>query len=84
VSVTHEGGDNVTATNVEVSGAGIASSACDGDGTNVGTSDWPNDEISAGDDCDLAGAGPNSGETLRLIWSSEGGGSSSTLSTYEA
>lgn len=80
VVLTHTSGDNVTASNVEMTGGGLASGTCDGTGGTDTVSDWPDDEISAGQSCDV-GTNPNTGNTLRLIWQSEG--SSSTLTTYE-
>lgn len=88
LTVTHEGGDTVTATNLEVTGsAALASSpqcdtAADGD-----DGEWSASEISAGDSCEMDGDGELGsnieGETVRLIWTADGGSQSSTLSTYE-
>ncbi|WP_178917741.1 type IV pilin N-terminal domain-containing protein [Natronomonas gomsonensis] len=87
LEITHEGGDSVTATNLEVTG-----------GSNLGTSpacasanahnNWTSSTVTAGTSClavngSVTHSEPASG-TYRLIWTAEGGGSSSTLSTYEA
>jgi flagellin-like protein len=81
VVLTHQSGDNVTASNVEVTGGGLASSTCDGDGTGDQSSDWPADEISAGQSCTMGSGALSTDSTLRLIW--QGDGSSSTLTSYE-
>ena len=90
LQVTHEGGDSIEAARMEVTGtyandAGGAdgdSKACSSDDTN----EWDSSTITAGTSCDVTGGTSvsiSSGETHRLIWTAEGGGSSSTLSTYE-
>jgi flagellin-like protein len=82
VDLTQEGGDTVSVDRIEVTGT-AGGPYCDA------TSDWDGlnseSEITAGATCaDLTGGTDESGNTLRLIWTAEGGGSSSTLSTYEA
>jgi flagellin-like protein len=86
LNVTHEGGDSVTASNLEVTGpeaqnGGTDSTACNEDATN----EWPDADVTAGDSCDVTGGNAatiTSDEEYRLIWTAEGGGSSSTLTTY--
>jgi flagellin-like protein len=76
LDLTHEGGDSVTATNVETTGSDAAD--CN-DG-----SEWGGEsKITAGQTCDVVDGNTVTGE-YRLIWTAEGGGQSSTLSTYEA
>jgi len=76
LNVTHEGGDSVTATNLEATG-GVAG-ACSQAGTGF---NWSDSDVSAGDTCAVAN-NPGSNVEFRLIWTAEGGGSSSTLTTY--
>jgi flagellin-like protein len=81
LDLTHEGGDSVDPSLVIVSvdTGSIGGSTCDGSSSWV---DSP-DEITAGDTCQVETGGTLEG-TYRLTWEAEGGGSSSTLSTYEA
>jgi len=82
VTVTHEGGDGVAASQVEVASSGLTAETCTGTDTDGDTtSAWPDDEISAGDSCET-GNSVGADEEVRLIWTAEGGGQSSTLSTY--
>lgn len=85
LDLTQTGGDTVVPANVGVSGGDNVRDGgtyCDQSG------DWSGlnseSEISAGATCGDITNGGNVGGTYRLTWSSEGGGSSSTLSTYEA
>ncbi|MUV85088.1 type IV pilin [Natronomonas sp. CBA1123] len=88
LNVTHEGGDSVEANLLEVTGPSSVTTYEDGSDTIVcneeasgGNLEWTSATISAGDTCRVAGdAGTDN--TFRLIWTAEGGGSSSTLSTY--
>ena len=89
LNVTHEGGDSVTATNLEATGPGVT----DVDGTNAGSgtaggcneagvkNEWTDSDVSAGDTC-LVDDDISPNEEFRLVWTAEGGGSSSTLTTY--
>jgi flagellin-like protein len=79
LTLTHEGGDSVDPSNVEVTVDTGSANSCD-----TGTL-WGASEISAGTTCDIEGAGSGDGTVegeYRLIW--QGDGQSSTLSTYEA
>jgi flagellin-like protein len=80
VDITHQSGDNVTASNVEVSGGGLTSPTCNEQGGNT-YGDWPATEISAGQTCSIDKGDLSTGNTLRLIW--QGDGQSSTLTSYE-
>ncbi|MCY4732256.1 type IV pilin N-terminal domain-containing protein [Natronomonas gomsonensis] len=80
LQLTHEGGDSVTPARLEVT-----STSGDVDPTdNCGVAgEWSGGStITAGSTCDVVQGGSASG-TYRLLWTAEGGGSSSTLSTYE-
>jgi len=82
LDLTHEGGDSVPAAVLEVTGGNNIDAA-----SNCGeTAAWSgSDPVSAGDTCTVVSDGNGDpGGTYRLIWTAEGGGSSSTLSTYEA
>jgi flagellin-like protein len=84
LDLVHEGGDTVSASNLEIT-------AAQGQGVSSPTFGGVSD-VTAGATQTLNGGAAgsadyrseaNGGDTLRLIWSAEGGGSSSTLSTYE-
>ncbi|MFQ3319124.1 MAG: flagellin-like protein [Natronomonas sp.] len=77
VEVTHESGDTVAPARLEVSGTGTTE--CSGAGPWNGLNS--ESKITAGASCTITSA--TSGDTLRLVWTSEGGGSSSTLTTYD-
>jgi flagellin-like protein len=74
VTVTHEGGDSIPEARLKVAGADGAGPYCNAD------SDWSSDPVEAGDSCGTFT--PGEGEA-RLIWTAEGGGQSSTLSSYD-
>ena len=84
LNVTHEGGDSVDATLLEATGptadatAGGDSTACNEAGVNQ---EWTDSDVSAGDTCQVS-TGVSPDEEYRLIWTAEGGGSSSTLTSY--
>jgi flagellin-like protein len=89
LNVTHEGGDSVEAPLLEVTtSSGVTleegsttNGACnEADSANL---EWTSTPVTAGDTCRVTNS-VGSGNTFRLIWTAEGGGSSSTLSTYES
>jgi flagellin-like protein len=78
LDLTHEGGDSVDPSLLTVStDTGSVSNTCNG-----GTV-WSSSEVTAGNTCDVEDGNTVEG-TYRLTWEADGGGSSSTLSTYEA
>jgi flagellin-like protein len=81
LELTHQGGDTVAVDRVVVTGGDNIDSTNDCDVNN----DWSdsNAEITAGDTCGNILTG-DAGGTYRLVWTADGGGSSSTLSTYDA
>jgi len=78
LDLTHEGGDSVEPTRLEATGNDINDDCSQSGHWDSGVS-----AVSAGNTCDVVDGTAPSG-TYRLIWTAEGGGSSSTLSTYEA
>jgi flagellin-like protein len=78
VDITHTSGDSVTASNVEVTGANSNGPHCD-DG-----SQWASgvSDITAGNTCSIGSGDLAEDDELRLVWTAEGGGSSSTLTSY--
>jgi flagellin-like protein len=76
LDLTHEGGDDVTATNLEATGPGTISNDCT-DGSQWGG----NSKVTAGQTCAVVDGNTVGSGTFRLIWT--GDGQSSTLSTYE-
>ncbi|MCY4732254.1 type IV pilin N-terminal domain-containing protein [Natronomonas gomsonensis] len=81
LELTHQGGDTVAVDRVIVTGGDNIDSTNDCDVNN----DWSdsNAEITAGDTCANIPTG-DAGGTYRFVWTADGGGSSSTLSTYDA
>ena len=73
VNLTHEGGETLETSNIEVSG--------DDSGVTEDTS-FPSDNISAGDTANYNEV--NSGETIRVIWTNPAGGSTNTIARASA
>jgi len=85
LTITHDGGQSVDVNNMNVTGDGAGiSTQCQ---TNGGATDeWSggDSELSAGDACTLNGTTGNLDDTtIRIIWESDEGGTSSTLADYE-
>lgn len=87
VTVTHESGADIDPTTLEVTGAGtspLCHEAGDASGAWQGTSD---SQVTAGASCTLTEGDSqlpsDNPTTLRLIWESSEGGSSSTLTSHE-
>jgi flagellin-like protein len=82
-SITHEGGDSVNAERLSLSGAVSIDDVTQDSGTlnTAGTNGFP-DDVSAGDSLTVPSGNAASGE-VRLVWTAEGGGQSSTLTTYD-
>jgi len=74
LTVTHDGGDQIEAGNLEISG----SSQTDGPLTNAGFS--ASSEITAGTQVQLR---VDDGDTIRVVYSAESGGSSATLARWD-
>ena len=80
VTATHQGGDTLTSDNTRTLNLTASS------GTNS-TEDFP---FSAGDQLTLLDEGPSNnksvpaGDTVRVIWTSQGGGSSQSLASQQA
>ena len=83
VNITHTSGDSVTASRLSATGNSVSDA---GDLSNDGLAGvataFPNAEVTAGDTAAVNVGGSPSG-SVRLVWTAEGGGSSSTLTTYE-
>jgi flagellin-like protein len=93
LEVTHEGGDDVSVSTLEVSNSGgntPGGTTCSRQYSDARNNNWSSDPVTAGTSCLVTnGTGATSENiaasgTYRIIWTAEGGGSSSTLSTYEA
>ena len=84
VTVTHDGGDTIAHSNIEVKVNG--NTAYDGD--TDGFWDNTNGEVSAGDSKTITthqgddDTSLNSDDTIRVIWTSDSGENSQTLATY--
>jgi flagellin-like protein len=75
LTVTHESGDTLSADRISVSGSSVSSAG--GDLTSAGFSSGS--EVSAGDSFTLR---INNEDTVRIVWTSEGGDNSATLGTF--
>ena len=84
VNITHTSGDSVTASRLSASGSSVDGTASDLSNESQGgvVSKFPNADVTAGDTAAVNVVSSPSG-SVRLVWTSEGGGSSSTLTTYE-
>ena len=79
VDVTHDGGDPITADNVEVVDSNDQGPFC-----NSGSTDWGSTEITAGNSCPITGQPLDGDEgTLRVTWTSDDGSTTDTLATYD-
>ncbi|MFA1612172.1 type IV pilin [Halobellus rubicundus] len=76
VTVTHQTGDTLQKSQINVTSSGGAL-------TNTNPSDWPT-EITAGDSNTYNTSGAWSGETIRVVWESDTGDNSATLSQSTA
>ena len=99
LKMTHDGGQTVSVSNIKVvndnpdkdyttNDIGDASVDSDDQTTVVCQDDnsdepWTNDELSAGDSCTIPDDYVDNGETVRIVWESDDGGTSTTLATYE-
>ena len=94
LEVTHEGGDDVAVSTLEVTNSGgnlPGGPTCSAQYSTPSNNNWSSDPVTAGTSC-LVTNGTAAGTTnpmeadgtYRLIWTADGGGSSSTLTTYEA
>ena len=87
LTMTHDGGQNVLTSNIKVvndnpSKDYESSDVCQSDGSSsTGGDYWSSDELSAGDYCTTSTIAD--GETVRIVWESDDGGTSTTLATYE-
>jgi flagellin-like protein len=79
--LTHTSGDSVDPARLEVQTGTTNSPFCSAAGDWTGLNS--NSKVAAGASCSLSDGALSSGDTLRLVWTSDGGGSSSTLTTYE-
>ena len=94
LTMTHDGGQNVLTSNIKVVNE---DSSRDYEGNNIcqeveptttptsttspGPAYWSSDELSAGDYCTTSEI--SDGETVRIVWESDDGGTSTTLAKYE-
>ena len=90
LTLTHTSGDSVDASTLNVTGSAVSGGpySIGPSGTLPTGADgslFSNDQVTAGDSAtiDSAELSGSSGDEVRLVWQSEGGGSSSTLTTYE-
>jgi len=78
VNITHEGGETIENSTLDVSGDGNNDLVYDN-----GNSNWGDDDVvSAGDRISYTNV--NSGETIRVIWTNPNGGSTNTIARATA
>ena len=85
ITITHQGGDSIDPARLEATGA------VDNSGSPIqfqGNADIDGDEFSAGDELVIGTDGTGSitgeeGDTVRIIYTAEGGGTSNVISTFE-
>ncbi|ELZ80549.1 type IV pilin N-terminal domain-containing protein (plasmid) [Haloferax larsenii] len=75
VTVTHESGDAIATGNLNVSVSSNASAT-------VTTYDGGDGQMNAGDSFEVDSGALSSGDTVRVIWTSESGANSATLQKY--
>ncbi|MFQ3319125.1 MAG: flagellin-like protein [Natronomonas sp.] len=92
LSLTHEGGDSIDPTTLSVTGdtdSAMPYNDLTANGDSQTEKYTSGEDVTAGDSVtfDTVSANGNGADwtdgTVRLVWTSEGGGSSSTLTTYE-
>ncbi|MCT9097554.1 type IV pilin N-terminal domain-containing protein [Haloarchaeobius sp. HME9146] len=76
LNITHEGGDTLDPTTLSLAGAGFSQDLDSVGSFSSGASEW-----TAGETYSSTNTG-NSGETVRLVWSSPSGGSSNVIAEY--
>lgn len=79
MELSHEGGQNVDPARLEVTGA-TGGVQCDSASAWTGLS---NSKVTAGATCTIVNGDLSNGDSLRLVWTAEGGEQSSTLTKYE-
>jgi flagellin-like protein len=90
LSLTHEGGDSIDPTTLSVSGdaeTNMPYNDLTASGNSLITPFNTGEDVTAGDSITFDTSNGNGADwssgTVRLVWTSDGGGSSSTLTTYE-
>ena len=83
LTMTHDGGQNVMTSNIKVTNSDkdYSSGPCQSAGG--ASSEWSSTELSAGDSCTIGSSNIDDGDTVRVVWESEDGGTSTTLAKYE-
>ena len=92
LTITHDGGESVNVGNMNVTNDNTNndfvsnatnSSVCQTSNTSTDAQKWTSAELSAGDACTLPADRLGDGDTVRITWESDEGGTSSTLADYE-
>ena len=78
VTISHESGDSLKQGNIEVKIDGSTQSVA---GTWAGKSS-PNDKVTAGESINVGGS-LGTGATIKIVWTSDGSGTSNVLAEYE-
>ena len=81
--MTHDGGENVMTSNVKVTNSDkdYTGGPCQDEGGS--STQWSDTELSAGDRCTIQDSKLSEGDTVRVVWESDDGGTSTTLAKYE-
>ena len=83
VNITHEGGDTIDRSRLSVSSSGSidATDLSDEDTDDV-VNAFPDEQVSSGDSVTI-NAEDESGETIQVVYTAEGGGNSNVIATYD-
>ncbi|PSP80702.1 type IV pilin [Halobacteriales archaeon QS_4_69_225] len=87
LTMTHDGGQSVSTSNIEVtnddsSKTYVSDGICQNN-SYPGGENWTSAELSAGDACTIPTGEIDDGDTVRITWESDEGGTSATLTDYE-
>ena len=89
LKVTHDGGQNADVSKLNVTTDSTSFSFANAGSNNVcqtensDANNWTDTELSAGDTCTLPAGRLGDGDTIRVTWESNDGGTSATLADYE-
>ena len=83
LTMTHDGGDSVDVEKMSVTYDGSDDLSCQTNG--AANDEWSGGdaELTAGDSCTLDNSKLTDGDTIRITWESDDGGTSATLAKYE-
>jgi flagellin-like protein len=89
LKITHDGGQNADVSKLNVTTDSTSEDFANASASNVcqtensDPNNWTDTELSAGDTCTLPAGRLGDGDTIRVTWESNDGGTSATLADYE-